>query len=87
MPIFTSEFYGGLLIGILLGFMLYYKLHQNKLYDINQKIDRIINLIVPTKGIIINKVTIQRTKLLARHRRTLKNYLNKKAELDPNFSI
>ena len=49
MPTFTSEFYCGLLIGILLGFMLYYTLHKNKLYVINQKIDRIINLIEPTK--------------------------------------
>ena len=49
MPTFTSEFYCGLLIGILLGFMLYYILHKNKLYVINQKIDRIINLIEPTK--------------------------------------
>ena len=49
MPTFTSEFYYGLLIGILLGFMRYYTLHKNKLYVINQKIDRIINLIEPTK--------------------------------------
>jgi len=49
MPTFTSEFYCGLLIGVLLGFMLYYTLHQNKLHDINQKIDKIINLIEPKK--------------------------------------
>jgi hypothetical protein len=49
MPIFTSEFYCGLLIGVLLGFMLYNTLHQNKLHDINQKIDEIINLIKPKK--------------------------------------
>jgi hypothetical protein len=49
MPTFTSEFYCGLLIGVLLGFMLYYIHHKNKLYVINQKIDRIINLIEPKK--------------------------------------
>ena len=49
MPTFTSEFHCGLLIGVLLGFMLYYTLHQNKLHDINQKIDKIINLIELTK--------------------------------------
>ena len=84
MPIFPSEFYCGLLIGVLLGFMLYYTLHQNKLHDINQKIDKIINLIEPKKRDQVNhsanEVTCQTSK-------NFKNLFGKKAGLDPNFSF
>ena len=91
MPTFTSEFYCGLLIGILLGFMLYYTLHKNKLYVINQKIDRIINLIKPTKR-HNNKPSKQfgEQSYLADVEKLLKNFKNlfdKKAGLDLNFSF
>ena len=91
MPTFTSEFYCGLLIGILLGFMLYYTLHKNKLYVINQKIDRIINLIEPTKR-HNNKPSKQfgEQSYLADVEKLLKNFKNlfdKKAGLDLNFSF
>jgi len=91
MPTFTSEFYCGLLIGILLGFMLYYILHKNKLYVINQKIDRIINLIEPTKR-HNNKPSKQfgEQSYLPDVEKLLKNFKNlfdKKAGLDPNFSF
>ena len=91
MPTFTSEFYCGLLIGILLGFMLYYILHKNKLYVINQKIDRIINLIEPTKR-HNNKPSKQfgEQSYLADVEKLLKNFKNlfdKKAGLDLNFSF
>src|SRR5438874_10890521 len=91
MPTFTSEFYCGLLIGILLGFMLYYTLHKNKLYVINQKIDRIINLIEPTKR-HNNKPSKQfgERSYLPDVEKLLKNFKNlfdKKAGLDPNFSF
>ena len=89
MPTFTSEFYCGLLIGILLGFMLYYTLHKNKLYVINQKIDRIINLIEPTKR-HNNKPSKQfgEQSYLPDVEKLLKNFKNlfdKKAGLDLNF--
>jgi len=80
MPTFTSEFYCGLLIGILLGFLLYYILHKNKLYVINQKIDRIINLIEPTKR-RNNKSSKQFGE------RSYLPDVDKKAGLDPNFSF
>ena len=91
MPTFTSEFYCGLLIGILLGFLLYYKFHKNKLYDINQKIDRIINLIESTKR-HNNKPSKQfgEQSYLADVEKLLKNFKNlfdKKAGLDLNFSF
>ena len=91
MPTFTSEFYCGLLIGILLGFMLYYILHKNKLYVINQKIDRIINLIEPTKR-HNNKPSKQfgEQSYLPDVEKLLKNFKNlfdKKAGLDLNFSF
>ena len=91
MPTFTSEFYCGLLIGILLGFMLYYTLHKNKLYVINQKIDRIINLIEPTKR-HNNKPSKQfgEQSYLPDVEKLLKNFKNlfdKKAGLDLNFSF
>ena len=91
MPTFTSEFYCGLLIGILLGFMLYYTLHKNKLYVINQKIDRIINLIEPTKR-HNNKSSKQFSEqsYLPDVEKLLKNFKNlfdKKAGLDLNFSF
>ena len=91
MPTFTSEFYCGLLIGILLGFLLYYKFHKNKLYDINQKIDRIINLIEPTKR-HNNKPSKQfgEQSYLPDVEKLLKNFKNlfdKKAGLDPKFSF
>ena len=91
MSTFTSEFYCGLLIGILLGFMLYYTLHKNKLYVINQKIDRIINLIEPTKR-HNNKPSKQfgEQSYLPDVEKLLKNFKNlfdKKAGLDLNFSF
>ena len=91
MPTFTSEFYCGLLIAILLGFLLYYKFHKNKLYDINQKIDRIINLIEPTKR-HNNKPSKQfgEQSYLPDVEKLLKNFKNlfdKKAGLDLNFSF
>jgi hypothetical protein len=88
MPTFTSEFYCGLLIGILLGFMLYYTLHKNKLYVINQKIDRIINLIEPTKR-HNNKPSKQfgEQSYLPDVEKLLKNLFDKKAGLDLNFSF
>src|SRR5438128_2573715 len=45
------EFILGLLIGIILGYYLYYKIHKDQLLILimNQKIDKIINLIEPTK--------------------------------------
>jgi len=91
MPTFTSEFYCGLLIGILLGFMLYYTLHKNKLYVINQKIDRIINLIEPTKR-HNNKPSKQfgEQSYLPDVEKLLKNFKNlfdKKAGLDLNFHL
>ena len=88
MPTFTSEFYCGLLIGILLGFMLYYILHKNKLYVINQKIDGIINLIEPTKR-HNNKPSKQfgEQSYLPDVEKLLENLFDKKAGLDPNFSF
>jgi len=91
MPTFTSEFYCGLLIGILLGFLLYYKFHKNKLYDINQKIDRIIDLIEPKKR-HNNKPSKQfgeRSYLpdVGKLRKNFKNLFDKKAGLDPKFSF
>ena len=91
MPTFTSELYCGLLIGILLGFMLYYTLHRNKLYVISQKIDRIINLIEPTKR-HNNKPSKQfgEQSYLPDVEKLLKNFKNlfdKKAGLDLNFSF
>src|SRR6185369_1548203 len=91
MPTFTSEFYCGLLIGILLGFMLYYTLHKNKLYVINQKIDRIINLIEPKK-----RHNNKPSKPFGEQSyfsdveklwKNFKNLFDKKAELDPKFSF
>ena len=91
MPTFTSEFYCGLLIGVLLGFMLYYTLHQNKLHDINQKIDKIINLIEPKKR-HNNKPSNpfgERSYLpdVEKLWTNFKNLFDKKAGLDPNFSF
>src|SRR6185369_16588157 len=89
MPTFTSEFYCGLLIGILLGFLLYYKFHKNKLYVINQKIDRIINLIEPKKR-HDNKPSKQFGEQsylpdVEKLWKNFKNLFNKKAGLDPKF--
>src|SRR5436189_5882749 len=87
----SSEFYCGLLIGVLLGFMLYYKPNRNKLDDINQKIDKIINLIEPTKR-HNNKPSKQfgEQSYLPDVEKLLKNFKNlfdKKAGLDPKFSF
>jgi hypothetical protein len=91
MPTFTSEFYCGLLIGILLGFLLYYKFHKNKLYDINQKIDKIINLIEPKKrhNNKPSKPFGERSYLpdVEKLWKNFKNLFDKKAGLDPNFSF
>jgi hypothetical protein len=91
MPTFTSEFYCGLLIGVLLGFMLYYKLHTNKLYDINQKIDKIINLIEPKKrhNNKSRKPFGKRSYLpdVEKLWKNFKNVFDKKAGLDPKFSF
>jgi len=90
MPTFTSEFYCGLLIGILLGFLLYYTLHKNKLYVIYQKIDRIINLIEPTKrhNTKPSKPFGEQSYLpdVEKLLNNFKNLFYKKAELDLNFS-
>jgi hypothetical protein len=67
--------------------MLYYKLYRNKLHDINQKIDKIINLIEPTKGITIQ---ISKRSYLPGVEKLWKNFkklLDKTARLDPNFSF
>ena len=45
----TSEFIIGLLIGIILGYSFYYKIHKDQLHIINQKIDELINLVEPKK--------------------------------------
>ena len=87
----SSEFYCGLLIGVLLGFMLYYKLHRNKLYDINQKIDKIVNLVEPTKR-HNNKRSKQfgERSYLPDVEKLLKNFqklFDKKSGLDPKFSF
>ena len=71
--------------------MLYYTLHKNKLYVINQKIDRIINLIEPTKR-HNNKPSKQfgEQSYLPDVEKLLKNFKNlfdKKAGLDLNFSF
>jgi len=91
MPTFTSEFYCGLLIGIILGFMLYYKLHKNKLCDINQKIDKIINLIEPKKrhNNKPSKPFGERSYLpdVEKLLKNFKNLFDKKAGLDLNFSF
>ena len=92
MPISaSSEFYCGLLIGLLLGFMFYYKLHKNKLDDINQKIDKIVNLIEPTKR-HNNKRSKQfgERSYLPDVEKLLKNFqklFDKKSGLDPKFSF
>lgn len=91
MPTFISEFYCGLLIGIILGFMLYYKLHKNKLCDINQKIDKIINLIEPKKR-HNNKPSkpFSEKSYLPDVEKLLKNFKNlfdKRSGLDPKFSF
>src|SRR5204863_7878299 len=88
MPIFASEFYCGLLIGILLASCFYCILHKNKLYNINQKIDKIINLIEPTKR--HNNKPFGRRNYLPDVEKLWKNFKNlfdKKAGLDPNFSF
>ena len=91
MSTFTNELYCGLLIRILLGFMLYYKLHTNKLYDINQKIDKIINLIEPKKrhNNKPSKPFGKRSYLpdIEKLWRDFKNVFDKKAGLDPKFSF
>ena len=45
----TSEFIIGLLIGIILGYSFYYKIHKDQLHIINQKIDKLINLMESKK--------------------------------------
>ena len=45
----TTEFILGLLIGIILGYSLYYKIHKDQLHIINQKIEEVINLMEPKK--------------------------------------
>ena len=91
MPTFTSEFYCGLLIGILLGFMLYYTLHQNKLHDINQKIDKIINLIEPKKrhNNKPSKPFGKRNYLpdVEKLWKIFNNLFDKKTGMDPKFSF
>ena len=91
MPTFTSEFYCGLLIGLLLGFMLYYILHENKLCDINQKIDKIINLIEPKRrhNNKPSKPFGERSYLpdVEKLWKNFKNLFDKKAGLDPKFSF
>ena len=91
MPTFTSEFYYGLLIGVLFGFMLYYKLHTNKLYGINQKIDKIINLIEPKKrhNNKSRKPFGKRSYLpdVEKLWKNFKSLFDKKAGLDPKFSF
>jgi len=47
----TSEFIIGLLIGIILGYSFYYKIHKDQLHIINQKIDELINLMESKKNL------------------------------------
>jgi len=49
MVVFTSEFTLGLLIGIILGYSLCYKIHKDQLHIISQKTDKVINLMEPKK--------------------------------------
>src|SRR6185312_8265524 len=91
MPIFTSKFYCGLLIGVLHGFGLYNTLHQNKLHDINQKIDEIINLIKPKKrhNNKPSKPFGERSYLpdVEKLWKNFKKFFDKTAGLDPKFSF
>src|SRR6185503_2610690 len=91
MPTFTSEFYCELLVGVLLGFMLYYTLHQNKLHDVNQKIDKIINLIEPKKrhNNKLSKQFGERSYLpdVEKLWKNFKDLFDKKAGLNPKFSF
>jgi len=89
MPTFTSEFYCGLLIGVLLGFMLYYIHHKNKLYVINQKIDQKIE---PRKSQFKNKINqLTGDKKYSQEIENLwkdfKQLFDKKTELNPDFSF
>jgi hypothetical protein len=56
MLTFNSELFCRLLIGLLLGFLLYYKTCKNQFYIINQKIDQIIDKIEPRKSQLKNKI-------------------------------
>ena len=75
----------------ILGFLLYYKFHKNKLYDINQKIDKIINLIEPKKrhNKRPSKPFGERSYLpdVEKLWKNFKNLFDKKAGLDPKFSF
>ena len=50
---FNNEFFCGLLIGLLLGFLFHYKTCKNQFYIINQKIDQKIE---PRKSQLKNKI-------------------------------
>ena len=50
------NFFVGCLIGLFLGFLSHYKIYQNRLSIINQKIDQIINKIEPKKRQFKNKI-------------------------------
>jgi len=91
MPTFPSKFYCGLLIGLLLGFMLYYILHKTKLYNINKKIDKIINLIEPKKrhNNKPSKPFGEQSYLpdVEKLWKNFKSLFDKKSGLDPKFSF
>ena len=56
MLTFNSEFFGGLLIGLFLGFLFHYKIYKNQFSIINQKIDKIIDKMEPRKSHFKNKI-------------------------------
>ena len=88
MVVFTSEFTLGLLIGIILGYSLCYKIHKD-LHIINQKTDKVINLMEPKKKSKTSKQIGQRD-----YPSEIENLWNdlillyeKRIELDPKFSF